>query len=241
MTNTTNPFGYEQVESYKVNYPESTFEKFNATCEACFSDFKNHNEIFRLIDEGKGKMKHYHNLLLTIFHQVYVAGSTTLALAGVMADGRNFKFREFMFSHAEEEQDHWKWIIEDLRNTGYAGPDPREQFPSYATEAYRSFAMHFAQKYPMESIAICYVLEGLSSKLGVDYGMKAAVQLKIGKEQMKFFISHGELDQGHEHDILTVIKDLPFSPHQWAVAEHAARCTLHFYREMYNHAARISQ
>ena len=92
----------------------------------------------------------------------------------------------------------------------------------------------------MESIAICYVLEGLSSKLGVNYGMKAAMQLKIGKEQMKFFISHGELDQGHETEILKVIKELPFTPHQWAIAEHAALCTLHFYREMYNHAVKTA-
>lgn len=59
-------------------------------------------------------------------------------------DRRHFKFREHMFSHAEEEQDHWKRIIEDL----------------------------------------------------------------------------------------------PFTPHQWAIAEHAAKMSLHFYRAMYNEVAK---
>jgi len=228
---------YEAVENYQVNYPVSSFEKFNATCEHCFATFHEGNEIMRLIDEGKLEMKHYHSLLRTLYHQVYVAGSTTLAAAGVMGDGRYFKFREYMFKHAEEEQNHWKWIIQDLRNTGYTGPDPREEFPSFVAEAYRSFSMHFSLKYPMESIAISYILEGISSKLGLLYGYKAATQLKLTKEYMQFFLIHGELDQGHEHEIVEVIKDLPLTPHQWAIAEYAAVTTLHFYREMYNWAA----
>lgn len=236
MNTAAQTFSYEQVEQYHVKYPESSFDKFNATCEKCFTDFENDNEVMRLINEGKLELRHYHSLLRTIFHQVEWSGSVSLAYAGVNVDFRYSKFREYMFRHAFEEQNHWKWLIEDLRNTGYSGADPREEFPAPPTEAYLSFALSFAQRYPLESIAICYVLEGISSKLGLDYGMKAAIQLKLTKEQMKFFLVHGELDQGHEHEILDVIKELHFTPQQWAIAEHAAKCTLHFYREMYNWA-----
>lgn len=229
---------YEEVENQSLKFPESNFQKFSETCRAISEDFIKGNEIMKLIDEEELTIEHFHSLLLTIFHQVYVAGSTTLALAGVMTDGRYFKIREYLFHHAEEEQDHWKWIIQNLRDTGYKGPDPRETFPSYPAQAYQSFCMTFSLKHPIESLAICYVLESISSQLGVKYGMKAAMQLKLTKEQMSFFVLHGELDKGHETEILDVLRDAPLSPYQWALAEYAAKSTLYFYKEMYNYAAK---
>ncbi len=232
---------YNEVEAYKLNLPQSTFEKFEQSVSTIASDFINGNEIIGLIENGKITIDHFHNLLLTIFHQVYIAGSTTLALGGVMTDNRNSKFREYFFHHAEEEQDHWKWIIQNLRDTGYTGPDPREMFPQYPTQAYLSFAVHFSLKYPQESLAIAYVLESISSQLGVKYGSKAAQILNLNKETMSFFLLHGELDEGHEADILEMLKSAAFSPYQWAIAEYAAKATVHYYKAMYNHAAKMTK
>jgi hypothetical protein len=234
---TTQTFTYENVESELVEAPVSSFEQFNASCEKLITDFQIGNPILDLIKENKLTVAHYHSLLNVIFHQVYIAGSTTLALAGSMVEPHRFAIREFLFHHAEEEQNHWKWIIQDLRNTGFTGPDPRAQHPPFVTEAYRSFAMHFALKYPLESIAICYMLESLSSKLGVKYGMQAAIQLGLQREQMSFFLLHGELDQGHETEILDALLAANLTSEQWSVAEHAAKCTAHFYKEMYVYAA----
>jgi heme oxygenase len=193
----------------------------------------------KLIEEENLTIEHFHKLLNTIFHQVYTAGSSTLALAGVMTDNGMPAVREYLFHHAEEEQDHWKWIIQNLRDTGYIGPDPRAVFPSFPTQAYLSFAMHFSLKYPVESLAIAYTLEGLSSQLAVNYGLKAASQLNLTKEQMSFFILHGELDEGHEADLLDVLKNAKLTGEQWARAEYAAKATVHFYKEMYNYAAQL--
>jgi hypothetical protein len=51
---------------------------------------------------------------------------------------------------------------------------------------------------------------------------------------------HGELDKGHSHDILDVLRDAPLTPYEWAWCEYAAECTLYLYRNMYNHAAKIT-
>jgi len=232
---------YQEVEDFKLNLPKSSFDNFSKTVSSIASEFVEGNEIMRLIDSGEITMDHFHNLLVTIFHQVYVAGSTTLALGGVMTDNRYSRFREYFFHHAEEEQNHWKWVIQNLRDTGYTGPDPREMFPPYPTQAYLSFAMHFALKYPQESLAIAYVLEGISGQLAVNYGSKAASILNLTKETMSFFLLHGELDEGHEADILEMLKNADFTPHQWAIAEYAAKTTLYFYKEMYNYAALTTQ
>ena len=79
-----------------------------------------------------------------------------------MCDNRYFKIREYLLHHAEEEQDHWKWIIQNLKDTGFEGPDPREVFPTIPTQAYISFAMYLAHKQPVSRLAMGYVLEGLS-------------------------------------------------------------------------------
>ncbi len=227
---------YEQVETLTLNYPASSFEKFKTTADKCLADFTKGNKIIELIDAGNPTQAHLHNLLCTLFQQVYMS-SSSFALAGSMLDSRYFKIREYLFHHAEEEQHHWKWIIQDLRNTGYTGKDPREVFPSYATQSYLSFAMFLAHKQPSARLAMAYILEGISGELGVSYGLKVAQQLHLTKEQMSFFITHGELDAGHSHDILDVLKDSPLTPYEWAWCEYAAECTAHLYKAMYNHAA----
>jgi hypothetical protein len=164
-------------------------------------------------------------------------GSTSFALAGVNVDGRNFKVREYLYMHAEEEQNHWKWIVQNLRDSGYSGPDPREVFPPVVTQAYISYAMYLASRNPFGRLAMGYILEGVSGKLGVKYGMKAIEQLKLVPAQMSFFIQHGELDAGHSDDILEVLESANLTSYEWACCEHAAECTQQLYKAMYNAAA----
>ena len=227
---------YATVESLRVNYPESSFEKFSKTARSCVSDFTRQNAVIDLIDRSSFNISHLHNLLNTLFHQVY-NGSSSFALAGTMCDARLFKIREYLFHHAEEEQDHWKWIIQNLRDTAYEGPDPRETFPSFPTQSYISFALYLAHHHPVARLSMGYVLEGLSGQLGVEYGAKAAGLLSLTREQLSFFLLHGELDKGHSQDILDVLQNAPLSPYEWAWCEYAAECTAQFYKALYNHAA----
>ncbi|MFN8236640.1 MAG: iron-containing redox enzyme family protein [Chitinophagales bacterium] len=167
----------------------------------------------------------------------YIWAVPLLRGGGVNIDSRFFKVREYFFHHAEEEQDHWKWIIQNLYDTGYKGSDPRILFPQIPTQAYLSFAMYLAHKQPVARLAMGYILEGVSGELGVQYGNKAAQLLGLNKEQMSFFILHGELDQGHSHDILDILENAPLSGYDWAWCEYAAKCTVELYKAMYNHAA----
>lgn len=229
---------YQSVENVALKYPESTFKQFSATAKSCVDRFAKNNAIIDLIDNNEIELAHFHSLLNTLFHQVYNS-SSSFALAGAMCDSRYFKIREYLLHHAEEEQDHWKWIIQNLRDTGYTGADPREVFPSFATQAYISFAMFLAHKQPVARLAMGYVLEGLSGQLGIEYGQKAAIQLKLSREQMSFFLLHGELDKGHSQDILDTLETAPLTPYEWAYCEYAAECTLYLYKNLYNSAVEM--
>jgi hypothetical protein len=236
--NTTN--SYESVENIELKFPASNYEQFVKKADEWMARFLHDNPFVDHINEGTLTIHHLHKLLNTIFHQVYMS-SSSFALAGAMVDSRYFKIREYLFYHAEEEQHHWKWIIQNLQDTGFNGKDPREIFPTIPTQSYISFAMYLAHKQPVARLAMAYILERLSGQLGVAYGTKAAKQLQLTKEQMSFFLLHGELDAGHSEDILDVLKDAPLSPYEWAWCEYAAECTLHLYRELYAHAANITE
>jgi hypothetical protein len=224
---------YEEVESQKLKYPESNFESFKAKTKDCFKYFIENNSILKLINDEQLELKHYHKLLLGLFHQVYMS-SSSFALAGAMEDSRRFRVREYFLHHAEEEQHHWKWIIQNLRDTNYSGQDPRELFPTIPTQAYISFAMYLANKQPVARLAMGYILEGISGEFGLHYGMQAAKILNLNKEQMSFFVLHGELDKGHSNDILEVLKEANLSPYEWAWCEYAAECTTKLYCDIYN-------
>ena len=59
---------------------------------------------------------------------------------------------------------------------------------------------------------------------------------QLTKDQMSFFILHGELDKGHSHDILDVLENASLTPYEWAWCEYAAECTMNLYKALYNHS-----
>lgn len=225
---------YEEITNIEIKYPAATFEDFKKIASESVDVFLE-NKLIGGLSEGNFSMENYHKLLLTLFHQVYYS-SSSFALAGTMVDSRNFKVRDYLMEHAEEEKEHWTWIINDLRETGYDGPDPRTMFPSKVTQAYISFAMFIAHKHPVSRLAMGFVLEDLSGKFGVKYGSMAAKILGLSKNQVSFTVQHGELDQGHSHDIIEVLGDADLTPYEWAHCCHTAKVTIALYNDMYDYA-----
>lgn len=224
---------YVIQNSTEIEYSSSSYAQFQTIASRCIDDFEVDNKVIDLIVAKQLTHNHFHQLLRTIFHQVYMS-STSFALAGVSLDSRYSDIREYLFHHAEEEQDHWKWIIQNLRETGDAGADPRNSFPPVAAQAYISFAMFLASRQPVARLAMAYVLEGISGKFAVEYGRKAAELLQLTRKQMSFYIQHGELDAGHSDDILEVLKNAQLSAYEWAWCTYAAECTTVMYKAMYN-------
>lgn len=224
------------IDQRILDYPMSNYGKFKTTADHLLIDFECQNRILELIRNKELTIQHFHFLLTTIFHQVYMS-STSFALAGVQTDSRQHEVRAYLYSHAEEEQDHWKWIIQNLYDSGFSGPDPREGFPSAETMTYISFANYLALRHPYARLAMGYILEDISGNLGEKYGASAAEQLGLQTHQMSFFIKHGQLDQGHSHDILEVLQRAQLTPYEWAWCEYAIILTQHYYLAMYNSSA----
>lgn len=213
--------------------PKSSSESYKKTQEQAVQDFLKGNQLIDLLEQGDFSLVHYHGLLRSIFHQVYFS-STSFAMAGAMSSTSSPAVRTYLLHHAEEEMNHWQWILEDLQSTGFKGTDPRSEHPTWAAQAYLSYGVYLSLFNPVGRLAMAQVLEGISGAFGTAYGMKALQSLKIKKEQAKFFLMHGELDQGHSHDIDEVLKKENLTPEQWSELEHVARTTARLYKNIYN-------
>lgn len=225
----------DHVLSERWARPQSSFESYRKTVAECVAGFSKDNAVTEIIDRGDFTLKLYHSLLKSIFHQVYFS-STSFGMAGAMASQISVPVRTYLLHHAEEEMNHWIWILEDLRNTGYAGADPRSEHSNWAAQAYLSYGVFLSMFNPIGRLAMAQVLEGVSGTFGSSYGMKCLMKLKLPKEHAKFFLVHGELDQGHSAEIEDVLGQCKLSPEQWSEMEHVARTTAQLYKNIYNYS-----
>jgi hypothetical protein len=214
----------------------ATFRQAVADAVAAFPD----NALCRRLDAGVITRADYHALLRTLFHQTF-EGPATFALAGFHCDPRHVEARAYLMHHAEEEKEHWRWVINDLRASGDEGPDPRETFPGPATQAYVAFNVYTAVRAPVARLGIAAVLEGIGGRWGGEYGGRLCRSLGLGREQASFFLSHGELDKGHVEEVFGVIDRADLGPQDWAWLAHAARTAGALYRGMYDAAGDVTR
>lgn len=224
---------YEKLIQEKWVRPKSSFENYQKCQADAVTSFLKGNKVIDAIEKNQFSINSYHQLLKSIFHQVYFS-STSFALAGAMASLTSPPVRTYLLHHAEEEMNHWTWILGDLQSTGYKGADPRSEHPNWASQAYLSYGVYLSMFNPIGRLAMAQVLEGISGTFGSNYGMKGLQQLKLKKEQAQFFLVHGELDQGHAADINQVLQRENLTPEQWAEMEHIACTTSYLYKNIYN-------
>jgi Iron-containing redox enzyme len=211
----------------------SNAQEFEATVTEEIQRFKE-ARLIQLLLAGKLQRSHYHEILLTIFPQSY-HGPYTMALAAARCPWRHEEVKEYLLNHAQEEASHWRWIIEDLRSTGYEGTDPRELHAHPSCESYVSFAERVSEQAPYARLAISSVLEGLAAEFGESYGQALLSQLAISPKQAQFFVNHGITDKTHINEIKDVIARCRFTPEEWGWMRHTARVAGSFYRAMYDH------
>lgn len=193
------------------------------------------NRMCQKLDAGTLAMPDYHAILLMIFHQTF-EGPSTFALAGAHCPPRLHEVRDYLLQHADEEKSHWQWVINDLKHTGYTGPDPRTLFPHTACQAYIAFNVYTAIRQPVARLAIAATLESIGANYGKKYATKLCQQLALKPQQASFFYGHGDTDVGHTAEILEVLDRQQLSAEQWDWMCHAARTAGRLYTAMYDEA-----
>lgn len=214
--------------------PASSREEFTSLINDLVYQFPC-NRLCQKLDENSLTQADYHALLNMIFHQTY-EGPATFALAASHCDPRRYLLRDYLIEHAEEEKSHWQWIIEDLRSTGFDGPDPRSRFPQPACQQYVAFNVYTAVRMPAARLGMAAFLESVGATFGKRYATKLCTALKLRPDQAKFFYGHGDTDVGHTADILRVLGESDLTPYEWAWLGHAAQIAAGLYGAMYDAA-----
>ncbi|MBX7167497.1 MAG: iron-containing redox enzyme family protein [Pirellulales bacterium] len=214
-----------------IALPTARQQEFVAALEDVVSGFGG-NPLFASIDAGTFEMRHYHRWLQRIFHLSYHAPQT-FALAAGYCDYRLQPVRDYLITHAEEERTHWRWSVEDLEATGYAGPDPRSEMPPLDCQNYVAFTTFLAVRMPVARLGTAVVLEGVGARWGAAYGRKVKALLNLQPQQMSFSLGHGDVDAGHTADIMRVLDEAELTGHEWAWLTHAVRTANELYTQVY--------
>ncbi len=209
-----------------------SIEAFDKTVAAQIAAFES-ARLMKRVAAGTVTMSHYHAILTTLFHQTY-SSPYTFAKAAANCSWRHEKIKEYLLQHAEEERTHWRWVLNDLSNTGYEGDDPRTTFPHPTCEAYISFNERIAEHMPIARLAIAAVLEGIGARFGDAYGRRMVEALEITAGQASFFLGHGETDIAHSKELIETIHASEITPEEWRWMTHGARIAGIFYRAMYD-------
>jgi hypothetical protein len=212
--------------------PSAHFEKTVAIAIHNFSTAR----LLQRAEAGTVEMHHYHAILSTLFHQTY-SGPYTFARAAVNCAWGHEAAKEYLLRHAEEERTHWRWVLDDLKSTGFNGPDLRSEPPHFTTQAYIGLNYYIAEQVPIARLAIAAVLEGIGAAHGATYGKKLLSALKIGRAQASFFLSHAETDVVHTAELTEVINSSRLTAEEWRWMSHAADSAGRYYRNMYDHEA----
>lgn len=220
------------MELVKVDSDAPTFWRQVEIQIAAFPSAK----FVQRVSVGQVTLAHYHAILETVFHQTQ-AGPYSFAKAAVNCSWQHGHAKEYLLRHAEEERMHWRWVLDDLRNTGYCGASPTTQFPHASCEAFISYQSRIAEQMPVGRLAVAAVLEGIGAAFGSTRTRRLLQLLDIAPTQATFFLSHGETDKTHTLALQEAIAGCKLSVRDWGWMTHSARVAGQFYRAMYDHEA----
>lgn len=221
------------VSTASAQFPCGTREEFLAAVRDAVRRFPD-NRLCRKVDHGQLSVDDYRRLLRMLFFQAF-EGPATFALAASHADPMHYEARDYLIQHAEEERQHWQWIVNDLAAIGDSD-DPRCSFPPVACQAYVAFITYIALRAPLARLAVATTLESIGAAHGKRYAMAICSNLKLDPRQVTFFFGHGDTDVGHSAELVRLIDRCTLSPRDWAWMAHAANTAGALYSRMYDEA-----
>lgn len=209
---------------------ESSRDEFIKSLNESVEAFSN-NKLLIKLREKSFSITDYHNYLLCILHQT-LNGPLTFAQAGANCTFKHVEIRQYLMKHAEEEMNHWKWVVEDLKNTNYPGKDPLQQFPPLECQAYVAFNFFVAQRFPLARLGIAAMLESIGAKYGKQSAMSIQKLLDLKENQLMFLYGHGDTDVGHSQEILDVLDQGNLTSQDWGVLRYATQVSFELYNRM---------
>ena len=146
-----------------------------------------------------------------------------IALAASRCMNSHPGLARYLLHHAEEEQGHDRWALDDLADLGYSQAQVTAVDPVPSCSAMIGFEYFTAgHANPVGLFGWLYVLEAMGDDLGSDVAGKVDEALSLGGKALRFIAGHGVADVEHTADITTQIDRHLAAPEDRRAVEHVA-------------------
>ena len=130
---------------------------------------------------------------------------------------------DYYAEHAEEEQDHDLWVLQDLEVLGFPNDVVLADVPSPTAAALPGSQYYWIQNY--HPIALLGYLAVLERPVDPEYFRNLARKHAIPEAAFRTLILHAELDEGHADHLDALVDRLPLSDNLEAMLGTSALCT----------------
>lgn len=119
---------------------------------------------------------------------------------------------DYFGMHAEEEENHDIWVLEDLEVLGIPREQVLAEVPSASAAALVGAQFFWIETY--HPIALLGYLAVLERPVDPEYFRRLSRQSGLPEAAFSTLIRHAELDDGHCADLDRVVDSLPLTPEQ---------------------------
>jgi pyrroloquinoline quinone (PQQ) biosynthesis protein C len=157
---------------------------------------------------GRPDMAAYARYLVNAYHYAQYSPKV-MALAAARTTDSHPELSRYLLHHADEEQGHHKWALEDLSDLGVKESEARATRPVSACAAMIGY-VHYVAAYanPVGLFGWMYVLEAVGNDLGATAAkqLKATLGPKASDRGLRFVGRHGVSDADHTKDLTREIE-----------------------------------
>ncbi len=157
-----------------------------------------------------------------------------MALAAARCMGTHPELATYLLHHADEEQGHDLWALEDLRDLNVSEAQVRAARPVPACEAMIGY-MHYVAGYanPVGLFGWMYVLEVVGSDLGALVAKQLKTVTGLSGKGVRFVARHGDSDVDHTKDMTHCIQKYVRRDEDCMAVSHVADVVADLYTRMF--------
>jgi pyrroloquinoline quinone (PQQ) biosynthesis protein C len=152
---------------------------------------------------GKPDLAAYSRYLVNAYHYAQYSPKV-MAMAAARTTDTHPELSRYLLHHADEEQGHHKWALEDLSDLGVAETEARAARPVPACAAMIGY-VHYVAAYanPVGLFGWMYILEAVGNDLGATAAkhLKASLGPKASDRGLRFVGRHAMSDTDHTKDL----------------------------------------
>lgn len=166
------------------------------------SDTKVIKDLFR----GTPSPRAYVRYLINAYNYAQYSPKV-MATAAARCMDTHPELATYLLHHADEEQGHYQWALEDLRDLKVSEAEVQAARPVPSCTAMIGY-IHYIAGYanPVALFGWMYVLEAMGNDLGTVIAKQLKESLKLSNGGLRFVARHGISDTGHAKELTEQIQ-----------------------------------